>query len=427
MYSCLTYIGVNGWLNTNLLVLLVTFLVIAIVYLVSRSLPSADTKAKLTGITKMELTQAMLSAFIIIILVGVSSATCSFSQAAENSLVQTPLVTPYQTAVPCPATNAITANVPQADPLTYAEYYTAFQSLSVGPTLATQIYTSAFNYAIAAAGWRGLGSILGTVLQQAGFFGFQTDTNPDINVYLTIGSNIEAPYAMLSDVLFAVFIPITILGISTSFMEYIVLVIVKEIGFTVLLPLAIIMRSLAFAGPGLRPAANSILALTIAMYIVFPMTISFNHYATNWIYTQCPALGPGTSGCNPSSAYLCQTYLYQDFSGGVASSIIQQPLYTIQIPYTGVGLPIPNPISIFVLFANGVVNLGSGVVGSLLGLSLGAPLYEVQYAVNATAEFFFSTVFMFAIDLSITFGLAMGLAKSLNSGIEGAASFWTNI
>jgi hypothetical protein len=43
------------------------------------------------------------------------------------------------------------------------------------------------------------------------------------------------------------------------------------------------------------------------------------------------------------------------------------------------------------------------------------------------SQFIFTAIFMFGINLAVTLGFAIGLAKGLNSGVEGAGSFWSSI
>jgi hypothetical protein len=47
--------------------------------------------------------------------------------------------------------------------------------------------------------------------------------------------------------------------------------------------------------------------------------------------------------------------------------------------------------------------------------------------INNIAELIFQGIVLFAVNVAITLGFAIGLTKALNSGIEGAGSFWSNM
>ncbi len=74
-----------------------------------------------------------------------------------------------------------------------------------------------------------------------------------------------------------------------------------------------------------------------------------------------------------------------------------------------------------------MVQLGNGLTSIVNGASGDELVQGVQYSVLAVSEFMFNTIFIFAIDITVTMGFAMGLAKALDDGIEGAASFWSSI
>ncbi len=52
-------------------------------------------------------------------------------------------------------------------------------------------------------------------------------------------------------------------------------------------------------------------------------------------------------------------------------------------------------------------------------------LSQSQQLITAVGQYFFVAVVLFAVNIAITAGFAMGLTKALNSGVEGAASFWS--
>ncbi len=415
-------------MNINLLVLLITFGAIAVLYLFSRSL-SANPKARLLGIVKIETSQAVLSAIILFMLIASTSLACYFVASLGADLASVPNAVTLYTAIPCP-TNVIM--LPASDPFTYAENYVGFMALDRGPYLATEIYGDSYNYAIQSGEWPVVGSIMTSILAEVpGLSGNFTMGPPTSNFRadysLPIGVDLSTPFYILSSVYVDFFIPVLLVGISLMFLQYLVLIIVQNSAFVILLPAAFILRSFAFTGPGIRSSANALLSLSIAGYLIYPLTIAFDYYAVTWMFTACPVDKFGNpmpnSGCNPAQPYLCGTYSYEDFSTAIFQNIGSQPPLSINLGVTTLQIPL---LQVTADMINGVFT-GLNAFPQLLGAGGSSAVQETQTVLNSVAEYLFSAVFMFAIDMSITIGFAMGLARALDTGIEGTASFWANV
>ncbi|MEM0149792.1 MAG: hypothetical protein QXW10_02765, partial [Candidatus Micrarchaeaceae archaeon] len=115
---------VNSWLSINLLVILVSLLLGAVVFSLSRLLPSRFS-GKVTSAVRTELTQAFLSAIIIMILLGMSSAACSISASMSKTLTGSSL-----------------------NPFQYADYYIGNLSTNTGLSLLSNIYMDSIQYSI---------------------------------------------------------------------------------------------------------------------------------------------------------------------------------------------------------------------------------------------------------------------------------------
>jgi hypothetical protein len=77
LYGTATY--TNSWIGINVLVLLVCLLIVAVIYSLSSIFP-VMTKQKMVGAARSELTQILLSALIIAILIGFSLTAAAYHQ-----------------------------------------------------------------------------------------------------------------------------------------------------------------------------------------------------------------------------------------------------------------------------------------------------------------------------------------------------------
>ena len=188
------------------------------------------------------------------------------------------------------------------------------------------------------------------------------------------------------------------------------------------------MRSLGFAGANLRYAANSLLAIAIALYIIYPTTVVLDSYFIHWLFTPCPAGGINTAACNPDAGYLLVTYSHDNLNNMFSNNAgCSGPSLTLPGGYTFHVLPCGSGFFGFIVQLQ---NSFSSSLGGLFGIvnSSGDQLVQgVQFMVLSISEFMFIVVLLFAMNIMITLGFAMGLAKALEQGVEGAASFWSAV
>jgi len=365
---------VNSWLGINYLVIAASFAVVALVYMAGSLLPGS-TRTKITSMTKVEMTQLLLSVLIIIILMGVSQVACSFTTAISQATVKTTL-SPFQ----------------------YADFYIGNLSTNTGLRLLGNIYSISITYAIDSRIWTAVGSAIQS-LSKSG----------EAIISFPYGYDLGTYYGILSDLYLDVFSPIIIVTIGMLFLQYLLLPIIEYTAFVIVLPIALVMRSISFTGSGLRTAANSVLALAIAAYLIYPMMVAFDGYAIAWIF----------SPSNPE--YSCNGCLSTVESTYSLTSIPSSAFDSLSSSSSGFnvdGLSSPAISSI----------LSSSLLGDITG---NIPVYGVianaASTVSLMSQFIFTAIFMFGINLAVTLGFAIGLAKGLNSGVEGAGSFWSSI
>ncbi len=390
------YTDYNNWVSINVIVLIISILVVAIVFMLSRFMSTKESQ-KFSQAAKVEIMQIIIGAAILVILLTFTNTACSITSSIASSL--------STSSIPMPSGN----------PFQFSEYYVGNLANNVGIKLLQQIYTEAIAFNIDSMIFKNIGSLLFTVLSSAtglssvlekiltGLSSLVSFSNGiSIGVSFTSGYDLGASYGIISDMLLTFFAPFVITGIGMLYILWLLLPVIQAVAFTVVLPVALIMRVIAFSGfgagigsaksVGLKNAANSILAIAIAFYLVLPLTIVFNAWAINWIF----------SSNNPSYTYIHSTYLI--------SSVQETGLFSSNpTPSSWFGLNVPSLFNIYT----------SALTGNMIWASIDPNILmqDLLTMVNEIAQFEFTVVFMIAIDFAITLGFAMGLARALNSNL----------
>ena len=387
----------DGWLGINFTVILVSIVVISAVYMLSNFVPGT-TRAKITSLAKVELTQVFISAIIITTLLGFTVVASSASNYMTSGLTQS-----AQTGG---------AALHFCDPFQSAEFYVRNLTFNTGISLVSSIYGTSVSYAIDSQAFDALYE--GLYANMPALAGVTNGVQVSMaKLTLILGANIGLAYSTFSDALTYAFSPFMMVGVGSLYIQFILLPLIQAIAFTVVLPVALVMRSLAFAGQGLRPAANMVLAMAIAAYIIYPMMVSFDPVLMNWIFTQCGSkvAVQNSFGCNPTSGYV---------STGYALSNIQAAQFLNSSPINSginlLGFHFAVPAVTTTQFVNAFGRLSPASVASTM-----------ETMANRVSQFLFQSTFLFALDMAVTMGFAVGLAKALSSGIEGAASFWSSL
>ncbi|MEM0149522.1 MAG: hypothetical protein QXW10_01340, partial [Candidatus Micrarchaeaceae archaeon] len=201
---------------------------------------------------------------------------------------------------------------------------------------------------------------------------------------------------------------ITVIG--ALYLQWLMLPVLQYTAFVIVLPVALVLRSISFAGVNLRNTSNAFLALAIAAYLVYPLMVGFDGYAISWIF----------SPSNPSYQFLQYSYNLPAYSVSTFLS---------QMPSSGLisGNPSTAPSYISSSLSSASINTNPLFeLGSVLQSAAVAP-FTTDTIVKEIAKFLFTGIFMFAINIGVTAALAIGLTKALNSGVEGASTFWGNL
>lgn len=357
-------VNTNNWISINMLVVLVFFAIAGVLYALSNLLP-ASTREKIKTIAKFEGVQVITSLFIIFVIAALATTSCNISNSISGM-----------------------------DTFAAAQYYLANLLFVNGLNLVTHIYTVSIEFIVAGVIAKFVGGFVMGLISHS----FSVSV---FNYSLGLSSGVEQVYESYSGAVISYNI-FVIVSFGMLFLQFLMLFIVKAIALTLILPIAIIMRSLSFVGPKLRETADAFLALAIAFYFVYPLTFVMNSYVTNWLY--CSG---GVATCNPYLSEYPFAYSTQKLS--------QSLLFNSNPSYTVFGFPITIPADFYAtMFSNGL----SFQDILLAPASIGAIAQEV-------AEYLFQGVFLVALDLALTVGFALGLSKALTRGLGiRTASIW---
>ncbi len=368
LYGGSTY--VNSWLGPSIIVILTAFLIIAIIYMLSGIFQSS-LRSKMRVMVKSEVVQLVISAVIIAILIGSAATACNISASISQSLVKSSL-----------------------NPIQYSEYYIGNLSMNTGLKLLSYLYTTSIVYGIDAR-------ILHIIGNSFNFF----QTRAVLGIELDFGVNLSIPYGFLAALYTGILSPFLIIVIGMLLLQYILLPLIQYTAFTVVLPVTLIVRSIAYIGTsrGLRSAANALLAIAIAFYLIYPLTIGLDSLIVHWIY----------SSANPTFTYLQSTLQFNQ----IPSTFLSTTASTLTGP-TGFGFSTQSISSLL----NSASTLG---IAKFLN-PINVP-QEANFIITTMAQFIFVGIFLFALNMGITVAFALSLSKALDAGIDGAGSFWRGL
>ncbi len=386
--ACSLYAGGDyqtNWITINLIVVLLGVSVTAMIYAISKLLP-AKLSSTLSAITRSELFQLMLAIVIIAVLIAMSYTVCTATTSFTQQIAGTQM-TPFQ----------------------YAEYYVGNLSLNTGLKLMTYVYSYSLAYMMDAQ----IYSKASEAMPGGGPFGIFNRANKllgsltgPVKVTITSSPDLGVPYSALATFYLSLFSVLIISAIGMLFIQFLVLPIVQATAFTVLLPTALILRSVAYSGgirTSLRHTANAFIGIAVALYLVYPATIALDGYTTGWIY----------SASNPLYQYLSPTLSVSS----IQPSLFSNALDSSTAVYTGVFPSAPAASQIVDAFYQyGIPALNPFSVPS-----------QAITLVGQEAQFLFIAVILFAFNSAVTLAFAQSLARALNAGITGPISFWGNL
>ncbi len=368
-------LNTGNWIGINFLVILLSFSIAAIAYSISNIFP-ASTREKMKGAAKFEAFQGLISVAIIIVLIAFSSVTCNIGSALVASSAQV-------------------TNTTYQNPMQFAESYIGNLMFSQGLSLFSQIYTESVLLAINA----NLASIIDEALENV-VEGF---------VSISFSPGLMGTLFGFSGALGSTFEALIVVSFGVLFMIYLLLPMIQSLALTVIVPLALIMRSIPFAGPKLRESSDTFLSLAVGFYFILPLAILMNSYLFHWIYTSCNA----TTGslCNPYSQFTA-AYKLQQVDTNQLFNTPPQKLGSATSPLGNIFASIQIPNS----FLSSSIAQGGGILGGLVGVlevTYALPQIMVTYSLK-TAEYVFNAIFLIGLDLAITLAFSQGLTKGLN-------------
>lgn len=390
LYGATTY--ANNWIGINIMILLISFIIVAVVYMISNIMP-AITREKMVSAARSEVTQVIISAVILAILLGAVMTACNISASVSKNLI------PSQYSA--------------MNPFQYASYYVGNLSLNTGLNLLTNLYSTSVSYAVEAQVLQSIGSLFNSAF--SGTFGIlKTIFSAPASGIFSIGIGAAVQLGSIFSTLSTVYLFLSsfvTLAIGLLFIQFLAIPILQYTAFTIILPVALAMRSLSFLGTSLKAASNALLAFAIAAYIIFPLTIAFNGYAISWIF----------SAQNPSYQYLHSTYIVPGIKAN--TYFTTNPTSSQPSALTSAASAAFSSTAWTQLF--GIVSSSFSSTGVIIGP--GTVAAQARVLITEIAQFLFASVVLMVVDLAITIGFASGLAKALNSGVEGAGSFWSGV
>ncbi len=390
-------VNINNWIGIDVLVLLVTLAIGAAIYSLSGIIPN-PLREKLRGVVRIEYTEGFFSLVLILSLVTIAYAGCNVGFALSG----------------LPAGNY--QNVFQSD-----QYYVNQLLFVTGPRLAGEFIAQGLTLSIDAAFSNyvmylisrntesGLLNSLATSLTNA----LSGSHGTEIPITLNMSGRITNVYQTYAST-YTMFSGLIVISFGALFILYFLLPIISALAMTLIIPLAIILRSVSFVGPKLREASNAFIAIGVALFFVFPLAISANQAIVNWLYCQNP-----NQACNPYTMYLGPYKL---------SNVPITDLLTTKGVNFGLfnGGQINIPLSFFgTIGASGSGGYGNYITNLVEGLVL-LPNQVNKYSVEV-AQYLFEGIVLIAIDFAITMGFAQGLYKGLNaipSVLGGGGPFW---
>ncbi len=383
-------INQGGWVSINLIVILLSITIAAMVYMVSKFMPG-QRREKLTGLANYEILQVFFSAVLIVVLIGLAFSACQ----AGSLLVGYPSYTDLFSAV-----NAYIANLLFINGLNFV----------------TKIYTVSIQYNI-------IGNLAFFLLNQGLDLlqGLKQLSALSGVITLSFSNNIDSFFIAYSGLYTATYGTLIAISFGGLFILLLTLPIIKAGALAVVLPVTIIFRSLAFAGPGLRKVANTLLAMAIGLYFVLPLTIAFDSYVAS-----CLNIGLSIS------QVACTSYPFTSYLSGYSVNALSPSLFTVSCPPPPVkcvanSQNIPSFAGALTLPTTFYSTAVTSNLDQFLTIMYDAPIVAADYG-KTVAAYLFVSIVLVAIDMAITIGLIAGLAKGLDafSNLFSPGSFWGN-
>lgn len=358
----------NDWISISVLVVMATMMIGSLLYSLSGILPFIN-REKLRGIVRYEAVEGIVSILIIILLITFSTFSCTVVSSLTYSSTKT------------------------YDPIQFSENYISSLLFVQGQKLTTTLFADTINVLLAGTA---------TDILTQDFLIQNLEAMSSRGSKLSFSANLPNLFYSYADIYVGSMMSLVTATFGMLLLIYILLPLIASAALAVLIPISIILRSLSFTGPRLRESANILLAISIGLYFVFPLTIVLNSAIINWMYCQ------NTTICNPYYS----TYIKTDTLTSLPTSF----LFSTNGGWQTTGYS--NSISFF-------ANI-FGASSPLSILSLFTMPIAMQQASFSVAEYLFQGIVLLGLDFAITLGFVQGLAGGLSSvsRIMGIGPFW---
>ncbi len=382
-------INTSNWIYINAIIILLTLTVSGAIYAFSKMLPQKEA-SKIKGYIKYEYVQCIISIAIIVVLIIFQSVACNYS-----------------------------AGITGADPFTSAQVYVGSLLFVNGTSIITQLYSASVQTTIngqiisgLAGGSLGLGlsklnTNYGGTWLPPGTAGNPTGAplylKGPLDIKIEPSANFPLLFKNYGDMLLDLYAPLVIATFGMLFLQYITLPMIATLCLSVVVPLALLIRSFGFVGPRLKEAADSFLAIAIAFYFVYPMTFVMDQQIIAWVFCS-----PNVPTCNPYYSSYGIPYTLNSIS---ESSLFSSNTAYVSNYFSGTTSANFNiPLSFYgsIISELGTTNNGTTIF---------APFNLVFSDGSLIAQYMFKGVVLVALDLALTIGFGLGLMKAINSGL----------
>jgi len=300
---------------------------------------------------------------------------------------------------------------------TLANAYLGSLLFTNGVSLLSSFYQTSLNFVIAS-------NVVLFVTQTASQFASALFSAVSVGgiVSLKPGGAIEFVLMSYSGMVTGTYSGLMVVAFAPLYLLFLILPVIKAGALAVVVPVALLIRSLSFVGPKLREASNLFLALAIGFYFVLPLTIVFNIYVASCLHIGLVSSinMPSCRGYDRWTQYLTP-YVLPITTSNLFSS-------TGQSLTTGSSIPLVGNINLLSAYGFNLANPIPGLAGgatSVWNTVWSAPQIAADQATKI-AVYLFLGVLMLGLDLAVTAGFINGLGKGLNAlaNIFGLESFW---
>ncbi|MDE1762328.1 MAG: hypothetical protein KGH59_04175 [Candidatus Micrarchaeota archaeon] len=365
-------LNTNNWVGVNLLVIMLALTIASVAYILTGLFLTTQQAARVRGYIRFEYVQAMIGVSVIIAVLALSSIIC----------------------------NVGSQLTPQGQsPFAFAQTYVGNLLFVQGTGLVTQMYTASVQYTVYANVMDFFASsAIGTV--NSIFGSFFPNLNLPAKIEFVPGQAFTSTFNTYSSILTDRYTPLVIATFAMLFLQYLLIPIIQGGALVVVLPLALLMRSMSFVGPRLRDTADQFIAISIALYFIFPLTFVMDQQILNWTFCI-----NGVKVCNPYIAYAgAYTVPTATQSGIFTSNPVALPSW----------LNLPGAFYSSA-FGNSFFNTNSGASNPLQAI-LSAPNDVMAFGASV-AQYLFEGIVLIALNMAITITFAVGLARGISSAL----------